>query len=356
MALDRGLRHALRLMILMGAMSATVAQAGSASASSSAPHRSTGPHSSAGPNSSSSTSKGAAPQAAGVPGDSIAEVDIPGAPAPAPKGRHAHAVHPVELKQVLRHSALPAPVADDVAAAVGSLPRNRAPVHLSVAYGRDGEDASKEAGTRGTVSAKAAAVRPHMLAVTVSDGHSTRHVYRYQTEEGGTAFLGDDGGGVMRLALGRPIATDNITSPFGWRIHPVFGDRRFHKGVDFGAPEGTPVVAAADGTVADLGRRGNYGLYLRLTHQPGVETAYAHLSRLVQTLKEGQRVHKGQVIGYVGRTGVATGPHLYYEVILAGDKVDPEHPPESVPVRLAGKAFAKFKAFVQKIRAGKQGA
>lgn len=347
MALNRGLRRVARLVVLMGAMSAAVAQAGSASASSSTPHRAVKP--------------ATAPQPATAPGDSIAEVDIPGTatPVPARKGRHTRTAPPrtalpVELKQVLRHSALPAPVADDVAAAVGSLPRNRAPVHLSVAYGRDSEDTSKE--TVGKGAAKTAAARPHMLAVTVSDGHSTRHVYRYQTEEGGTAFLGDDGGGVMRLALGRPIATDNITSPFGWRIHPVFGDRRFHKGVDFGAPEGTPVVAAADGTVADLGRRGNYGLYLRLTHQPGVETAYAHLSRLVQTLKEGQRVHKGQVIGYVGRTGVATGPHLYYEVILAGDKVDPEHPPESVPVRLAGKAFAKFKAFVQKIRAGKQGA
>lgn len=343
MALDRGLGHALRLVVLMGTMGAGVAQAGSAGVV---------------PPTAARSGAAAAPQVGGGAGGSIAEVDIPSAPAP--KGRHAHAAQPVELKQVLRHSALPAPVADDVAAAVGHLPRNRAPVHLSVAYGRDGEDANKDAAGKdaagkGTTGAKTAP-HPHMLAVTVSDGHSTRHVYRYQTEEGGTAFLGDDGGGVMRLALGRPIATDNITSPFGWRIHPVFGDRRFHKGVDFGAPEGTPVVAAADGTVADLGRRGNYGLYLRLTHQPGVETAYAHLSRLVQTLKEGQRVHKGQVIGYVGRTGVATGPHLYYEVILAGDKVDPEHPPESVPVRLAGKAFAKFKAFVQKIRAGKQGA
>lgn len=284
-------------------------------------------------------------------GPQVAEVDLPAPQAP-PSGHHpkTRRAVPVDLRQALKNAPLPAPVADDVAAAMGHWPRERAPLHLSVAYGKAPTPAPDTKSPSGKPVTDKAAARPHLLGLTVSDGHATRHIYRYETEEGGTAFLGDDGSGTMRLALGRPIATDNITSPFGWRIHPVFGDERFHKGVDFGAPEGTPVVAAADGKVADMGRRGNYGLYLRLAHLPGVETAYAHLSRLAQSLKPGQTVHKGQIIGYVGRTGVATGPHLYYEVILHGDRVDPERPPESVPVHLAGSAYSRFKDFVRRIR------
>jgi murein DD-endopeptidase MepM/ murein hydrolase activator NlpD len=141
-----------------------------------------------------------------------------------------------------------------------------------------------------------------------------------------------------------------VTSPYGWRIHPVFGDRRFHKGVDYGAPLGTPVFAVADGTVEDAGWRGNYGRYVRLDHGTGLATAYAHLSRIAKGLANGQHVRQGQVIGYVGQTGVATGPHLYYEVIVDGEQVDPLNLPDAIAVHLEGESLAGFRRYTRMLR------
>lgn len=128
------------------------------------------------------------------------------------------------------------------------------------------------------------------------------------------------------VALETPVEDGHITSPYGWRVHPILKRRRFHKGVDFGAPEGTPVHAAEDGVVEAIGRRGHYGLYLRIRHSGTVETAYAHLASFAPGLAPGAVVHRDQVIGAVGRTGWATGPHLYYEVIVGGRRVDPDRP------------------------------
>jgi murein DD-endopeptidase MepM/ murein hydrolase activator NlpD len=122
------------------------------------------------------------------------------------------------------------------------------------------------------------------------------------------------------------VEDGRVTSPFGWRVHPILKRRRFHKGVDFGAPEGTPVHAAEDGVVEAIGRRGHYGLYLRIRHSGTVETAYAHMASFAPELKPGTVVHRDEVIGAVGRTGWATGPHLYYEVIVDGRRIDPDRP------------------------------
>ncbi len=126
------------------------------------------------------------------------------------------------------------------------------------------------------------------------------------------------------VALWQPLPGARISSPFGWRVHPVLHTRRFHKGVDYEAALGTPVIAAADGVVEDFGRRGNYGNYIRLRHSNRLETAYAHLSAFSATLTVGMTVHRGDVIGYVGMTGIATGPHLYYELLVDGRQIDPE--------------------------------
>ena len=115
-----------------------------------------------------------------------------------------------------------------------------------------------------------------------------------------------------------------ISSPFGWRIHPVLHVRLFHKGVDYEASAGTPVRAAADGVIEDYGYRGNYGNYIRLRHTGRLETAYAHLAGFSPVLAAGASVHRGDVIGYVGTTGISTGPHLYYEVLVDGRQIDPE--------------------------------
>ncbi len=124
--------------------------------------------------------------------------------------------------------------------------------------------------------------------------------------------------------LWQPLPGARISSPYGWRVHPVLHTRLFHKGVDYEAAMGTPVIAAADGVVEDFGARGTYGNYIRIRHSARLETAYAHLSGFSANLDIGMPVHRGDVIGYVGMTGVATGPHLYFELLVDGRQIDPE--------------------------------
>ena len=121
-------------------------------------------------------------------------------------------------------------------------------------------------------------------------------------------------------ALSWPVR-GTVTSPFGWRVHPVHGDRRFHQGLDVGAPHGTPIRAAGDGVVVAAGRRGGYGLLVDIAHHDGRVTRYAHASSLAVAV--GAEVRAGQVLGAVGATGTATGPHLHFEVHEGGRPVDP---------------------------------
>ena len=132
--------------------------------------------------------------------------------------------------------------------------------------------------------------------------------------------------------LGLPVPDyERISSPYGWRVHPILHRPEFHKGVDFPAPAGTPVVASEAGTVELAGWRGNYGRYVRLRHKGGLRTGYAHLLRIRPGLHVGSRVRKGEVIGAVGASGLATGPHLFYEVFANGHRVDPRS--AGLPVR-----------------------
>jgi murein DD-endopeptidase MepM/ murein hydrolase activator NlpD len=118
-----------------------------------------------------------------------------------------------------------------------------------------------------------------------------------------------------------PVEGLALTSDYGMRVHPVLGGRRAHKGVDLGAPVGTPIHATADGTVSRAEWFSSYGLYVSLEHGGNIETRYGHMSRL--NVAAGQQVRKGDVIGFVGSTGRSTGPHLHYEVRIAGAAVNP---------------------------------
>lgn len=118
-----------------------------------------------------------------------------------------------------------------------------------------------------------------------------------------------------------PVDVARMTSNFGMRTHPVLGGRRAHKGIDLAAPTGTPVYATADGTVARAERFSSYGNYIQIEHGGDMETRFAHLSGY--NVVAGQHVQKGDLIGYVGTTGRSTGPHLHYEVRIAGEAVDP---------------------------------
>jgi murein DD-endopeptidase MepM/ murein hydrolase activator NlpD len=125
----------------------------------------------------------------------------------------------------------------------------------------------------------------------------------------------------VSVPSGMPVQDATLTSNFGMRNHPVLGGRRNHKGVDLAQPTGTPVYATADGVVSKAAPFSSYGNYIQIEHGGGLETRYAHLSGFA--VATGDQVRKGQLIGYVGSTGRSTGPHLHYEVRVAGDAVDP---------------------------------
>jgi len=124
-------------------------------------------------------------------------------------------------------------------------------------------------------------------------------------------------------APGAPLDFLRVTSGFGMRRHPVLGFSRMHQGVDFAAKEGAPVLAAADGVVTEAGVQSGYGNIIRIRHAGGWATGYAHLSGYAPGVAPGTSVTRGEVIGFVGHTGLATGPHLHFEVSLAGVKLDP---------------------------------
>lgn len=118
-----------------------------------------------------------------------------------------------------------------------------------------------------------------------------------------------------------PVERVNLTSDYGTRIHPVLGGRRAHKGIDLAAPVGTPIYATADGVVGRADWFSSYGLYVSIEHGGNLQTRYGHMSRL--NVAAGQQVRKGDIIGFVGSTGRSTGPHLHYEVRVAGEAVSP---------------------------------
>lgn len=129
-------------------------------------------------------------------------------------------------------------------------------------------------------------------------------------------------GDLPRLGPSRmPVASSQISSNFGMRLHPLLGILRMHSGVDLPVPAGSPVRATSAGIVGGAGPRGGYGLTIDILGQPGVVTRYAHLSRL--NVAPGERVSKGQLLGWSGSTGLSTGPHLHYEVRLNGRPVNP---------------------------------
>lgn len=158
--------------------------------------------------------------------------------------------------------------------------------------------------------------------------------YLYTTNEGQKKYFDIDGQSFQKAFLRSPLNYTRITSRFSrGRYHPVLKIVRPHHGVDYGAPHGTPVETSADGTVIHVGwkgghptvngRQGGYGKTVMIRHPNGYQTLYGHLSNYARGLKVGQRVSQGQVIGYVGSTGLATGPHLHYEIHLNGNPIDP---------------------------------
>jgi murein DD-endopeptidase MepM/ murein hydrolase activator NlpD len=156
----------------------------------------------------------------------------------------------------------------------------------------------------------------------VNDGHAY-HAVLFKDDEGDDAYYSLDGTSLAKSFLRSPVEFTRVSSRFGRRFHPIFKNWRAHTGVDFAAPQGTRVLAAADGEVAFAGVRGGYGNAIVLRHGGTITTLYGHLSRFAKGIHAGVRVKQGEVIGYVGHTGWATGPHLHYEFRIAGIYQDP---------------------------------
>jgi len=136
-----------------------------------------------------------------------------------------------------------------------------------------------------------------------------------------TVWINADGvGGETSQGMRLPVS-GRVSSGFGQRFHPILGYARFHKGVDLAAAYGTPIVAAADGRIVSAGWSGGYGQRVAIMHSGGIQTMYGHMSRIVASA--GSLVRQGQLIGYVGSTGLSTGPHLHYEVLKGGRPVNP---------------------------------
>ena len=173
-----------------------------------------------------------------------------------------------------------------------------------------------------------------LAAKFVNEGREYRAV-RYIDDKGHGEYFTPDGRSLRKAFIRAPVQFSRISSRFNpSRRHPVLNTIRAHRGVDYAAPTGTPVRAAGEGRVRFVGRQGGFGNVIELEHGSGVVTVYGHLSRFASGLRRGQRIELGKVIGYVGSTGLATGPHLHYEYRVRGVHKNPQTVPlpDALPI------------------------
>ena len=153
----------------------------------------------------------------------------------------------------------------------------------------------------------------------VNNKEITLYNFKHNKEKG---FYDVDGKSVIKTLMKTPINGARLSSSFGMRKHPILGFNKLHQGTDFAAPKGTPIMASGNGVVVMAQKYKGYGNYILLKHNSTFKTAYAHLSKYGRGVRKGVRVTQGQIIGYVGSTGMSTGPHLHYEVIKNGKKIN----------------------------------
>ena len=175
----------------------------------------------------------------------------------------------------------------------------------------------------------------------------TNDLYIFKTKDGNEHF--DKAGKSIKKSLMKtPINGARLSSSFGLRKHPILGYTKMHRGTDFAASEGTPIMASGDGKIVRARWCGGGGNCIKIKHNSTYSTVYAHLKNFAKGIKEGRRVKQGQTIGYVGSTGMSTGPHLHYEVIVNGKKVNSQKLNLPSGKILKGNARKKFE--VEKIK------
>ena len=153
---------------------------------------------------------------------------------------------------------------------------------------------------------------------------NTYELYKYTTNDNNKSEYFDAAGkSAVKALMKTPINGASLSSGYGMRKHPILGYDRLHQGVDFAAPTGTPIMAAGTGFIEKIGMNGGAGNYIKIKHVNGYKTAYGHMNKFAAGLKKGSKVTQGQTIGFVGSTGMSTGPHLHYEVIFNNKKINP---------------------------------
>ncbi len=191
-----------------------------------------------------------------------------------------------------------------------------------------------------------------ILAAEFSNGGKTYRALRYTRADGSADYYAPSGKTLRKALLRTPLDFTRITSGFSLkRRHPILNTLRAHKGVDYAAPTGTPVRAASDGRIAFAGRKGGYGNTVILKSGKQYSTLYGHLSRFARGLRPGRAVKQGETIGYVGATGLATGPHLHYEFQVNGVPRNPLAMKHLEPEPLRAQELARFRAQSQPLLA-----
>ncbi|MCL2714539.1 MAG: M23 family metallopeptidase [Alphaproteobacteria bacterium] len=170
----------------------------------------------------------------------------------------------------------------------------------------------------------AQANKSEVLYAALTVGGETKKYYRYQsTDDGVVDYYDETGKSAKKFLVRKPVNNAVMRSGFGGRRHPILGYVKMHTGVDWAAPYGTPIFASGSGVIESAGLHGGYGKYIRMKHANGYETAYGHMSAFAKGIEPGKKVRQGQVIGYVGSSGLSTGPHCHYEILVNGRFVDP---------------------------------
>ena len=166
--------------------------------------------------------------------------------------------------------------------------------------------------------------RNEVRYASLSIGGEIKKYYHFQTTDDGVYdYYDETGKSAKKFLVRKPVALGLVTSGFGWRNHPMLHVSEMHTGVDWGAPMGTPIFAAGTGMIEEIGLKGGYGKYVRIKHANGYETAYGHMTAFARGLDVGSRVRQGQIIGFVGSTGLSTGSHVHFEILINDRFVDP---------------------------------
>ena len=170
-----------------------------------------------------------------------------------------------------------------------------------------------------------------LLATSITAAGETRKFYRFRTPDGVVDYYDEEGNNSRKFLMRRPVRGEDvrITSGFGVRRHPILQVPKMHTGVDWACATGTPIMAAGNGVIEEVGRKGEYGNYIRIRHANGYKTAYGHMSRFAPGVSEGVKVRQGQIIGFVGSTGLASGPHVHFEVLVQPELCRPDVDPGS---------------------------